>query len=612
MRDDLLYYYERELTYLRRLGAEFSKKYPKVASRLQLEPGKCEDPHVERMLEGFAFLAARVQLKIDDDFSEVSESLLSVVYPNYTRPVPSMSIVEFELDPEQGKLSTGFPLPRDTVIHSRPVNGVPCKFRTRYDLTLWPLTVAEAQWTTPDRLKPAVKSTEAAAALRLLLKCQPDIGFDKLDLKTLRFYLNGETNLVSSLYELICNNTVQVVIRDPTPGSRKRPVVLPASALQPVGFGEHEGMMPVPRPSFAGYGLLQEYFTFPEKFYFLDLSGFDQVRAAGFTSAAEVVFMISPFERGERRQALETSISATNFRLGCAPVINLFAQTSEPVVLTHERYENLVVPDARRRATTEIYSVDDVLGVNASSSEPLRFQPLYSYRHAHGAGQELFWHASRRPSGWRLDEGTDIYLSFADLQGRLGQPGLDAVTCKLTCFNGDLPSRLPFGLDQGDFELPTGGPIKRITALVKPTQVVQPPLGKPQLWRMVSLFSLKYIAILEAGAEGMQELLRLFNSSDSLAGERQISGLKSLKGSPVFSRVSTEHGIAFARGHKVELDFDEEQFAGGGLYLFASVLERFLGLYTALNSFSIVVARSQQRKTPVREWAPRAGWKPLI
>ncbi len=612
MRDDLLYYYERELTYLRRLGAEFSKKYPKVASRLQLEPGKCEDPHVERMLEGFAFLAARVQLKIDDDFSEVSESLLSVVYPNYVRPTPSMSIVEFELDPEQGKLSSGFSLPRDSLLFSRPVNGVPCKFRTRYDLTLWPLTVAEAQWTTPDRLKPAVKSTEAVAALRLALRCQPDVSFDKLDLKTLRFYLNGETNLVSSLYELMCNNTVQIVIRDPTPGSRRRPVVLPPSALTPVGFGEDEGMLPTPRPSFAGYGLLQEYFTFPEKFLFLDLSGFDQVRAAGFTGAADVIFLISPFERGERKQALETSISATNFRLGCVPVVNLFPQTSEPVVLTHERYENLVVPDARRRATTEIFSVDEVVGVNASSTEPLRFEPLYSYRHGHGAGNELFWHSSRRPSGWRLDEGTDIYLSFADLQGRLGRPGLDAVTCRLTCFNGDLPSRLPFGLDQGDFELPGGGPIRRITALVKPTQVIQPALGKPQLWRMVSLFSLKYIAILEAGAEGLQELLRLFNSADSLSGERQISGLKSLTGSPVFSRVSTEHGIAFARGHRVELDFDEEQFAGGGLYLFASVLERFLGLYTSLNSFSLMVARSQQRKTPLREWAPRAGWKPLI
>src|SRR5215213_1138626 len=121
VRDDLLYYYERELTFLRRMGADFANRYPKVASRLQLEPDKCEDPHVERLLEGFAFLAARVHLKIDDDFPEISESLLNVVYPHYVRPIPSMSLVEFELDPEQGKLTTGLRVPQGAQLYSRPV-----------------------------------------------------------------------------------------------------------------------------------------------------------------------------------------------------------------------------------------------------------------------------------------------------------------------------------------------------------------------------------------------------------------------------------------------------------------------------------------------------------
>ncbi|HSB55028.1 MAG TPA: type VI secretion system baseplate subunit TssF, partial [Gemmatimonadales bacterium] len=285
---------------------------------------------------------------------------------------------------------------------------------------------------------------------------------------------------------------------------------------------------------------------------------------------------------------------------------------SEPVLLTHQQYEYQVVPDARRRTTTEVFSVDEVFGVQQDATEPLRFEPLFSFRHGRGGTGDLFWQAARRPSGWRLDQGTDIWLSFADLEGRTLTPGLDAITCRLTCFNSDLPSRLPFGLDQGDFELPSGGPIRRITALVKPTGVIHPPLGKKQMWRLISLFSLKYIAILEGGAEGLQDLLRLFNMSDNLASERQIQGIRSLSGKPVFSRVATEHGIAFARGHRVELDVDEEQFAGGGLYLFASVLERFLGLYASLNSFSQLVVRSQQRKTPLREWAPRAGWKPLI
>jgi type VI secretion system protein ImpG len=611
MRDDLLYYYERELSYLRRMGAEFSHRYPKVAARLSLEPGKCEDPHVERLLEGFAFLAARVQLKIDDDFSEVTESLLNILYPNYVRPIPSMSVVEFELDPEQGKLTGGFRIPRETALYSRPVNGVPCRFRTGYDTTLWPITVHEAQWTSPERLKPPVKSAEAVAALRLELRCLPDVDLGKLALSTLRFYLNGETNLVSTLYELLCNNTVQILVRDTAPGSRRRPITLPASALTPVGFGDDQGMLPTPRHSFAAYGLLQEYFCFPEKFLFLDLGGFDQVRAAGFTSGVDLVFLLAPFERTERRQMLENGVTASAFRLGCAPVVNLFPQTSEPVLVTQQRYEYQVVPDARRRTTTEIFSIDDVVGVMPGESEPMQYQPLYSYRHANSS-ENLFWHATRRPSGWRMDEGTDVYLSFADLEGRTQRPGLNAITCQLTCFNSDLPSRLPFGMAQGDFELAGGGPVRRITALVKPTPVIQPPLGKTQLWRMISLFSFKYVSLLESGVEGLQDLLRLFNAADNVSGERQIQGIRRLEGTPSFSRVTTEHGIAFARGHRVEIDFDEENFAGGGLYLFASVLERFLGLYASLNSFSQLRAKSLQRKAPLREWAPRAGWKPLI
>lgn len=613
MRDDLLDYYERELTFLRRMGAEFAQKYPKVASRLQLEPGKCEDPHVERMLEGFAFLAARVHLKLDDDFPEISEALLNIIYPHYVRPIPSMSLVEFELDPEQGKLAAGLSIPRESILLSRPVQGTPCKFRTCYPTTLWPVTVAGAQWVTPDRLKPPIRSAEAVAAIRLELRCLPDVSFDKIELSTLRFYLDGESNVVASLYELLCNSCTGIQIRDAAPNSRKPPVVLPPTALQPVGFGEDEGMLPYPRRGFLGYRLLQEYFTFPEKFFFLDLSGFDQVRAAGFGAAVEVVFLIAPFERSERRQALEAAVKPATFRLGCVPVINLFPQTSEPVLLTHRRAEYLVVPDARRRATTETFSVDDVTGITPGSAEPLRFQPLYSYRHAReGAKRQLFWHSTRKPSGWRLDQGSDVYLSFADLSGRTQHPDLDAVTARLTCFNSDLPSRLPFGLGTGDFDLPGAGPIRKISTLVKPTAVVQPPLGKPQLWRLISQLSLNYVSLLDGGTDGLQELLRLHNFADTEAGERQIQGIRSLKGAPCFSRLVSEHGITFARGHRVEMEFDEEQFTGGGVYLFASVLEKFLGLYTSLNSFSILSARSQQRKAPVREWAPRAGWKPLL
>src|SRR5690349_8066367 len=188
------------------MGAEFADKYPKIAQRLVLEPDKCEDPHVERMLEAFAFLAARVHLKIDDEFPEITEALLSILYPHYLRPIPSMSVAQFHVDSDQVTPETGLTLPRGSVLNSRPVNGVPCKFRTSYDVTFWPVEVEDAEWKTPDRLQPAIRSSEAVAAIRLALRCPGDLTFSKLSMKSLRFYLNGESNLIHSLYELLSNN----------------------------------------------------------------------------------------------------------------------------------------------------------------------------------------------------------------------------------------------------------------------------------------------------------------------------------------------------------------------------------------------------------------------
>jgi len=612
MRDDLLLYYERELSYLRRLGADFAKKHPKIASRLLLEEHKCEDPHVERLLEGFAFLAARVHLKVDDDLSEVSEALLSVIYPHYVRPIPSMSLVEFRLDPEQGKLTSGLHIPRDSLLYSAPVDGVPCRFRTCYDTTVWPLTVADAAWRTPDQLDPPVRASDAFAALRIDLRCLPDITLESLELNTLRFHLHGEGNIVSTLYEVLCNNCVRILVRDPEKPKRP-PLTFPGSVLQPGGFEHDEGMLPFARRSFMGYRLIQEYFAFPEKFMFLDLSVFDKTRAAGFGEAAEIILLISPFERPERLQSLQAGVSKDLVRLGCTPIVNLFPKTSEPIAVTQRTHEYPVVADARRRLTTGIFSVDEVTGRTPGKAEPPRFEPLYSFRHSgDGGSKQTFWYARRQRSAWRTDEGSDLFLSFVDLSGHFVRPSVDAVTAKLTCYNGDLPARLPFGSEEGDFELDGGGPLEKLLTLVKPTPVTEPPLGKPQLWRLISQLSLNYLSLVEGGAETLQELLRLHDFGESAVAQKQIRGIMDVRSGPCYSRIESEHGLTFARGHRVEIDFDEDHYAGGGVYLFASVLERFLGLFASLNSFCVLAARTRQRKEVLREWAPRAGSKALL
>ena len=613
MRDELLLYYERELTFLREMGAEFAQKYPKIASRLVLEADKCEDPHVERLLEGFSFLAARVHLKIDDEFPEITEALLNILYPHYMRPIPSMSIAEFQVDSDQVNPETGLKIEREAVLNSRSVSGAPCKFRTCCDTTFWPVSIASAEWTTADRLRPPIKAADSVAAIRLDLKCSGDVAFSKLAMSKLRFYLSGESNLTHALYELLCNNCARIVIRDPTPKSKIAPVVLDSDSLHPAGFGENESMLPFGRRSFAGYRLMMEYFCFPQKFFFFELEGFERLRQEGFGSQVEIIFLISPFERAERREMLETGVSVKTFRTDCVPVVNLFRHTAEPILLDQKRYEYPVIPDVGRRNAMEIFSIDDVVSVDPGSEEVYHFEPFYSFRHGapRNRGQG-FWHAARRPSGRRGDEGTEIFISLVDLSGRSIRPDAEALTVRTTSTNRDLPSRLPFGNEAGDFELEGAAPIKRIVALVKPTDTVRPPLQKHALWRLISALSLNYLSLVDGGTEALQEILRLYNFTGSAYAEKQIQGLSAIASKRHFARVISENGVAFARGTLVDMTFDEDQFAGGGVYLFAAVLEYFLGLYASMNSFSQLSARSLQRKEAIRRWPPRAGQKVLL
>lgn len=613
MRDDLLLYYERELDYLRKMAVQFAEKNPKVASRLVLEPTKCEDPHVERLLEAFAFLAARVHLKIDDELPEISEALLTVVYPQLVRPIPSMTIVEFQPDPEKGKLTTGMLIERNSPLYSRPVGGVPCTFRTCYDITLWPVSVAAAEWKPPSRLQPAVKASDSSGAIRLELRCAPDVNFQQLKIDRLRFHLDGEGGLVNTIYELLFSKLNRILVRDPTPGSKVSPVSLPASVLHAVGFAEDEGMVPYARRSFVGHRLLMEYFSFPEKFLFVDLTGLEPVWAAGFKDVVEFVFLISDVDGNDRKQRLELELSKKTFRLGCTPVVNLFTQVAEPVQLNQRKYEYTIVPDVRRPYATEIYSVDEVSCINTTNQQTTTYEPFYSLRHSgRGKNQECFWIVRRRPSHRPNDEGTDMSVSLVDLSMRPMNPEANILSIRTTCTNRDLPSRLSFGNEDGDFELEGGILMKRIVALRKPTSPVRPPTGKSALWRLISHLSLNYLSLVEEGKEPLQQILRLYDIGRSAYSQNVIDSILAVNSRRHFARVSSETGITFARGMRIDLELDEDQFVGAGAYLFASVIERFLGLSASLNSFTQLVVTTPQRKEVLQAWEPRAGRKILV
>ncbi len=608
MRDELLAYYERELAYVRQLGAEFAGKYPKIASRLMLEPSRCEDPHVERLLEAFAFLAARIHLKLDDEFPELTQALLGILYPHFLRPVPSMTIVEFHLDPKQGQLTTGLKAPRDSTLYARPVNGYRCPFRTTSDVWLWPIDVTQAQWTTPERLDPPVKAPDCAGALRVKLRTRGEVTFSGLGLDRLRFFLNGEPSLVYPLYEMLANGTRRIIVRDADPKSRVRPIEIDPVRLRPVGFDEDEAMIPYSRRSFQGYRLLQEYFCFPEKFLFIELDGLEPLTDSGCSKELELLFLFAPTERQDWEPILQMGVSAKTLRLNATPAINLFPQTADPILVENTRFEYPIVPDVRRSDVLEVFSVEEVVATNPRTMEVVTFEPFFSYRHSASKQQNaLFWYAARRQGTTWQGQGSDLYLTLVDLEGRGRAPEFDTVTVRTLCTNRELPAKLQMGNEEGDFEIDAQLPVERIIALRKPSPTVRPVLGSGSFWRLISHLSLNYLSLIEDGREALQEILRLYAPAAPGSTERQIDGIIDVGSRRHFARVVDDAGIAFVRGTRVNLLLDEEYFVGASAFLFSAVIDRFLGGYVSLNSFSQLEARTKQRREVLRLWPVRAG-----
>lgn len=616
MQDELLKYYERELTYIRNMAKEFAQRYPGVASNLLIEADRCEDPHVERLLQGFAFIAARIRRKLDDEFPEIIESLMSVLYPHYLAPIPSMSVVQFKPDPAQGMLTDGYEIENHKTLYSQPIDGTPCKFRTCYPVTLWPLELQDARIGQPESVPDWPRDAEAVLALEL--KTLGDVNLSDLELNELRFYIKGQGQLPYQLYELIFNHVMRVELRPGRGVDAPQSVVLSNDSLRAVGFAEDEGLLPYPGRSFLGYRLLQEYFTFPQKFLFFDLCDVLRACSAGFSQEMHILLFL------DEAPDFAHSVSQENFLLGCTPIVNLFEQTAEPINLDHIRSEYHLIPDLRRQPAMEVYSIDKVISTGANLEKQIEFQPLYSYSHAFGGElPEHFWSANRRPTERKDVTGTEMFISLVDANldpSAIDTSKTESLVVRTTCTNRDLPAKLPFGAGQAksDFEIDGAAPITEIKCLMKPTRSFRPPSGGGTLWRLISHLSLNYLSLVDNldGTRSLQEILKLYDYQDSAATQKQISGITSVKSERVVRRVGFEHGGAVARGIRVTVEFDEERFVGSGVFLMAAVLERFLGLYVSINSFSEFVATTKQRnlaeKGPLKEWPARAGQQGLL
>jgi type VI secretion system protein ImpG len=431
-----------------------------------------------------------------------------------------------------------------------------------------------------------------------------------LNIDKLRFYLSGESNVVHALYELLFSNVIRIVLR--STGTQSATADLPTNAIQAVGFGRDEGMLPYHDRSFLGYRVIQEYFSFPWKYLFFDVLGFDKIQRSQFADSFQLFIYLSAFERRERLQILEQNVNRDTFQLGCSPIINLFERLAEPVRLTHAATEYRVIPDIHKQPSTEVYSVDQVTSTAPYLVKPQVYDPFYSVRHNYDDNPgQAYWYASRQLSERKGDRGTEVYLSLVNMGFKPTRPPVETLTVHITCTNRDLAGQLPFAGEFGEIFLESGS-LVRARCIMAPTKTVRPPVRRGLQWRLISHPALNYLSVVDGGLSALQEVLKLYDFTEDPAIQKQISGIVALSSAPHMRRIVSEHGIVFAQGLRVNIEFDEDAFIGTGVFLFATVLERFLGLYTAINSFTQLTANTRQRRGELKPWPPRSGEQILL
>jgi len=607
MSDALLGYYMRELAYLREQGVDFAHQYPKIAGRLRLGPDQSDDPMVARLVESVAFLNARIRHKLDDDFPEIAEAMLNVLYPHYLKPVPSMAVVQCTVDPTKGGLTGAYTVPRGTTIESEPIDGEPCRFRTCYPLTLWPISLVDAQLVGPPFKAAYHSPTNPGWLLDLHLECMtPKQTFESLAPGTLRFFLLNKAQYVFELYEALFVNVKEVVVAASLSDLAARP--LASGCLRQVGFAADEAMLPYSPRSFGGYRLLTEYFAFPSKFLFFDVDGLDARALAGVGPSLHILFYLDGLPPGLRA----SFVTASTFQLGCVPVVNLFQKRAEPVRLTQTEAEARVIPDVRRPLAHEVYSIDRVTA-SSPTGLAVEYLPFYELKPPDRTLEDRsYYYAARRtppPSEVHRDPGTEVYLSLVDRELRPSAPASETLHVETTCLNRDLPARLPFGFGRPRLQLSMSAPVAQVICLTPPTPTLRPPLSRGVLWPLISHLTLNHLSISDAdrGAEALRGILLLYDFADSIDTRKMIDGLISVTSQRVVGRTDVGGQAGIVRGIEVTIEFDEEQFTGHGLFILASVLERFLGLYCSINSFTTLVATTRQRDGELKRWPPRAG-----
>jgi type VI secretion system protein ImpG len=569
--------------------------------------GVSEDPHVERLMQSFAFLGARINKKLEDDYPEFTEALLDVLYPHYLRPFPSCSIAQFVYSFD--KKNTPTTIPRGTRLNSHEIQQVQCRFKTAYDLTLTPVQITKAAFS-PVVMAPAAAKlpSNATGCISMTFQCLgEELSFDQLQLDKLRLYINGEPSFVAALRDCLFLKTAAVFVEINDSDSW---LTTPAFPLREVGFADNEALITYPERSHPAYRLVAEHFAFPEKFNFVDI---DLQALSKLISGAQKITLHLVMHHvcadSNTARMLE-SLSTTHLRLGCTPIINLFEQAGEPINLTHTATAYTVAANEHHKSAYEVYSINSVNLVRTTGKEKeiIPFRPFYSLRHGETPEAGGHYWMARRNDLVALDSpGFETEISLVECDLNLIASQKDTLSLELTCTNRDLPTQLAFGLPKGDLTQADGRDKQKIQLLKKPTRSLHFERGRAMQWRLISHLSLNHLSLTQNGLPAIKEMLQLYNLASTAVSARQIDGLVALGHKPTMQWMEGKPHASFVRGLEIRLTIDEDYFVGSSLHGFIRVLDHFFGLYVHVNNFTQLVIISNRTSEELCRCPPRSG-----
>jgi len=634
----LLQYYNIELQHLREMGAEFAEQFPKIAARLGMNGLEVTDPYVERLIEGVGFLAARVHLKLDAEFPRFTQALLESVYPHYLAPTPSMVVAQLTPDPNEPNLAAGVTVPRGSTMQgtSGADDATACEFRIAHDVTLWPLEIVSASYFSyaPDLpLNTLPVAQRIKGGVRIVLRTTAGLKFPQTSIDRLTFFLGGRTDVANGLYELCLANGLGVLV-PPARGATRGHEFLPAASIQPVGFSDDEALLPVTLRSFQGYRLLQEYFSFPQRFRFFELTGLKQAISRIDGNEIELVVL---FARGDPN--LEEVVDASNFALFCTPAINLFPKRGDRIHITDSTFEYHVVADRTRPQDFEVYEVTGVVGHGIGADSEQEFRPFYATYSTDEAHRSAAYFTTRREPRLVSTEqrrrglrssyiGSEVFLSLVDPGQAPFSGDLRQLSIQTLCTNRDLVLHMPVGIARSDFTLDVAAPVVQIRVVAGPSRPFAPLADGDVSWRAISHLSLNYFSLVNSteqeGAAALRDLLELYAASSDSSARKQIESIRSVRVSPVVRRLpstrretvaagtkATRSKLAFGRGIEITVEVDELAFEGGSSFLLGAVLARFFRRYVSINSFTETALRSIGRGE-VNRWVPEWGARPTL